>query len=219
MPVFCSGCGTSMADGVKFCPSCGKASGVAATSPMAGAPIPPPASGGGAMKIILIVVGVIALIGMLALGSCFYIGYKFKKAAGDFANAKPYTGKKEPCSFVNVDEATEALGTPVQTAVAHGSTVCDYAIGADGSQHMMVSFVWKGGKGIMSLTHTAASMAGKGTFTERPGVGDEAFVAPGDASIMMRKGDVMVNIDLRSAGLNAEGGKKVAALIAGRLED
>jgi len=50
-------------------------------------------------------------------------------------------------------------------------------------------------------------------------VGDEAFVAPGDASIMLRKGDVMVNIDLHSAGLNAEGGKKVAALIAGRLED
>src|SRR5882724_1434062 len=203
MAIFCSGCGTSMEEGVKFCPSCGKASGVAATSPMAGAPVPPPSSGGGAMKIILIVVGIIGLIGILAIGSCFYIGYKFKKAAGDFAsNSKPYTGKKEPCSFVNVDEATEALGTPVQTAVAHGSTVCDYALGTDGNQHMMVSFMWKGGKG---------------TFTELPGVGDEAFVAPGDASIMLRKGDVMVNIDLHSAGLNAEGGKKVAALIAGRL--
>jgi hypothetical protein len=34
---------------------------------------------------------------------------------------------------------------------------------------------------------------------------------------MMRKGDVMVNIDLRTAGQNADAGKQIAGIIAGRL--
>jgi hypothetical protein len=34
---------------------------------------------------------------------------------------------------------------------------------------------------------------------------------------MMRKGDVMVNIDLREAGISADAAKKMASKIAGRL--
>jgi hypothetical protein len=37
------------------------------------------------------------------------------------------------------------------------------------------------------------------------------------SGLMMRKGDVMVNIDMRTAGLNAEAAKAMAAKIAGRL--
>jgi len=33
----------------------------------------------------------------------------------------------------------------------------------------------------------------------------------------MRKGDVLVNIDLRNGGLNAEGAKEIARKIAARL--
>jgi len=218
MAVFCSSCGTAIGEGAKFCPACGKPAQDSAASPAFTAPPPPPASSGG-MKILFIVLGVIGLLVVLMIGSCFYIGYKVKKAAHDFgSNATPYTGKREPCSFVNVEEATAALGTPVQTAVARGPSNCDYSLGTDGSEHMLVSFVWRGGKGIMGLTHSAMNLGGKGSFTELPGLGDEAFLAPGDTTLMMRKGDVMVTIDLRSAGQNAEGGKKMAAIIAEKLE-
>jgi hypothetical protein len=169
------------------------------------------------MKIVLIILGIVALLGVLMIGSCFYIGYRVKKAAGDFAsNSKPYTGKKEPCSFVSVSETADALGVPVQDAVPRGNMGCDYTLGTEGN-HMLVQFLWKGGTGIMKLTHTAAQFGGKETFTELPGLGDEAFITPGDTQIMMRKGDVLVTIHLQTAGVSAEGGKKMAALIAERL--
>jgi len=48
-------------------------------------------------------------------------------------------------------------------------------------------------------------------------VGDEAYVAPGGSGFMMRKGDVMVNIDLRATGISPDAAEKIAAKIADRL--
>ena len=223
MAGFCNACGAPMGDGVRFCPSCGKPSNSEVIAAGTAAPMftgsnPPPPSGG-AMKIVLIIVGVIGLILILMIGSCFYIGYRVKKAAGNFAsNSKPYTGKRLPCSFVSASEAADALGVPVQDAVPRGSMGCDYTLGTEGN-HMLVQFMWQGGTGMMKLTHTAIQFGGKQNFTEVPGLGDEAFIAPGNSSVMMRKGDVLVTINLQSAGVSAEGGKKVAALIADKLGD
>ena len=70
----------------------------------------------------------------------------------------------------------------------------------------------------MNLTHGAMKqISGMETFTPIEGIGDEAYLAPMGSMLMMRKGDVMVQIDLRTAGLNAEAGKKIAATIASRL--
>jgi len=89
-----------MGDGVRFCPSCGKPSGteVVPTSdrePYVYRPhssFPPPQSGG-ALKIVLIIVGILGLILILMIGSCFYIGYRVKRAAGDSrAIASPTLG-------------------------------------------------------------------------------------------------------------------------------
>jgi len=84
---------------------------------------------------------------------------------------------------------------------------------------MLVQFMWQGGTGMMKLTHTANSIRRKSKRSRKcPGLGDEAFIAPGNSSIMMRKGDVLVTINLQAAGVTAESGKKkVAALIADRL--
>ena len=49
------------------------------------------------------------------------------------------------------------------------------------------------------------------------GIGDEAYLAPGNSALMMRKGDVMVNIDLRESGVNADAAKKMASRIADHL--
>ena len=220
MAGFCSGCGTAIADGVKFCPACGKAAGPAEAP--AAAPLypssPAPASGGGALKIILIVLGILALIGILMLGSCFYFAYRVKKVAHEMAgDTRPYSGKKDPCSFVSVKDASQALGVPVQEAVERGPMGCDYTLGTDGYQHMMVGFTWQGGRTVMKMTHGAMKMGGAGTVTDLPGVGDEAFEAPGGSSIVMVKGDVMVNIALAGAGLNPDGGKKIATMIADKL--
>jgi hypothetical protein len=55
------------------------------------------------------------------------------------------------------------------------------------------------------------------TFTSLEGIGDEAYLAPGNSSLMMRKGDVMVTIDLRASGISAEAAENMARKIAERL--
>ena len=86
---FCNKCGASLTPGIRFCNKCGAA--VVASSPapnvanpaMAGSTVPVgsvlPATapqGGGALKVILIVVGVIALFGILAFGSIAFFAWR-----------------------------------------------------------------------------------------------------------------------------------------------
>jgi len=91
---FCNSCGASLAPGIRFCNKCGAA--ILASSPppnvatpvMAGSTIPaasvPAAStgqGSGALKVILIVVGVIVLLGILSLGSVAFFAWRIAQRA------------------------------------------------------------------------------------------------------------------------------------------
>jgi hypothetical protein len=88
---FCNSCGANTAPGTRFCNKCGAAiltSSLppAAPPPAAGSAVPsssiPPASspaptsGGGALKAILIVVGVIVLVGILGVASLGFIAWR-----------------------------------------------------------------------------------------------------------------------------------------------
>lgn len=79
---FCNSCGATLAEGTKFCSKCGKPV-AGATVPGASttaAPAPPPAPGGSnAVKIVLIVVGVIILVGVLGIVSLTMIGIHIAK--------------------------------------------------------------------------------------------------------------------------------------------
>ena len=223
MAGFCNACGAPMGDGVRFCPACGKPSSAEMVPAAAAGPVftgsnPPPPSAG-AMKIVLIIVGIIGLILILMIGSCFYIGYRVKKAAGDFrSHSKPYTGKREPCSFVSASEAADALGVPVQEATPRATVACEYVLNAEGGR-MQIQYAWQGGTGAMKITRAAMQLGDKGAFTEAPELGDEALIGPMGNPVMMRKGDVLVTISVRAQGVSPEGGKKVAALIAERMGD
>jgi len=98
---FCSNCGSPMGAGARFCEKCGAAvpgqpvapppvaaPPIAASpvpvspAPAAAAPAPAPVPSQGsntALKVILGIVGVFALLVVLVMGSCFYIGYRVKQ--------------------------------------------------------------------------------------------------------------------------------------------
>jgi hypothetical protein len=91
---FCNSCGASLAPGIRFCNKCGAA--ILASSPapnvatpvMAGSTIPaasvPAANAGqgsGALKVILIVVGVIVLLGILSVGSFAFFAWRIARHA------------------------------------------------------------------------------------------------------------------------------------------
>src|SRR5271155_4854763 len=79
---FCNSCGANIAPGTRFCNKCGAAvlASTPVQAPTAGAPPPAPApaptSGGGALKAILIVVGVIVLVGILGVASLGFFAWR-----------------------------------------------------------------------------------------------------------------------------------------------
>lgn len=232
MGAFCTKCGGKLDAGTRFCSSCGHANAAEAASPApvataaaparAAAAAPAPASGGGsAAKIIFAILGVFTFLVLAGFAGCFYVGYRIKQRANEFSqnmgmNAKAYQGRRDPCRLVTKDEVATAFRTPV-VSVENSGNVCTYNFG--GTRAMAVDVTWEGGTLTMKLAHGAMKnmVAGMETFTPVAGVGDETYVEPMGSGVMMRKGDVMVNIDLRTAGQNAEAGKQIAALIAGRL--
>src|SRR5579863_5631542 len=77
---FCNSCGTTLEPGARFCPKCGASipmAGAIAPPPVAAAPpapvAHPPAQGSSALKIILIVIGVIFLLGILGIGTMVFV--------------------------------------------------------------------------------------------------------------------------------------------------
>jgi hypothetical protein len=122
MAKFCTKCGSPIEENQKFCNKCGaqtvadRAPSVPASAPPSAAvsapsiksatPAPPattqaaavPAAapakkGSSALKIILAVLGFFVVIGVLAIGSCFYIVHKVKQNVTSIAErARPVTG-------------------------------------------------------------------------------------------------------------------------------
>jgi hypothetical protein len=224
MAGFCVSCGNPLADGARFCNKCGAtqpAAQAATVIPPAPA-VPAPQGSNAALKIIIGILGFFVLLSLLAAGSCFYIGYRVKQRAHEFSrsmggDAKPYTGRRQPCAMLSTSEASDALGQTVASVEQRGTSVCEYSYGSNG-QHFDVEYTWQGGGITMGIAHGAMKhISGMETFTPLEGIGDEAYLAPGNSALMMRKGDVMVNIDLRESGVSADAAKKMASKIAGRL--
>ena len=121
---FCNSCGATLAEGTKFCSKCGAAitGAPAATAREAIfsqpiAPGPPPSSGSSSgLKVVLIIVGVIVLIGVLALATVGIIGYRIAKSAkvsqkGDNVKIETPFGNMETSS--DPQKTAEELGVEI----------------------------------------------------------------------------------------------------------
>jgi hypothetical protein len=228
MAAFCVSCGNPLADGAKFCTKCGATQPVAPAAPvgtvMSPAPAAPASKGSSTgMKILIGVLVFFMFLILVVAGSCVYIGYRVKQRAHEFSqsmggNTKPYTGRRQPCAMLSTSEASAALGEPVASVEQRGTTICAYSYGPGGSKSFDVDYAWEGGGIAMGLTHGAMKhVAGMDTFTTLEGIGDEAYMAPGNSSLLMRKGDVMVTIDLRENGISPDAAQNMARKIASHL--
>jgi hypothetical protein len=226
MAAFCVSCGNPLADGARFCNKCGSTqpAAPAAAVNVTAAPAPGlPASSGSStgMKILIGILVFFMLLILAVAGSCVYIGYRVKQKAHEFTtsmggDAKPYTGRRQPCAMLSTSEASTALGQTVASVEQRGTLVCEYTYGND--QHFDVNYTWQGGGITMGIARGAMKhVAGMDTFTTLDGVGDEAYIAPGNSALMMRKGDVLVQIDLRESGISPQAAESMARKIASRL--
>jgi len=179
----------------------------------------PPAKTSSGVKILFIVLAIFVFLGLLLAGSCFYVAYRVKQKAGEFkaemgGSAPRYSGSRDACGKMSEAEASQALGQKVTAVESRGSAACIYHFGPGGQKQVPVEYTWQGGVIAMKLSH---NLAGAENFTTVPGIGDEAYLAPMNSALLMRKGDVMVNIDMRVAGLNGEAAKAMARKIAANL--
>jgi len=243
MAGFCTKCGTAIGDDVRFCLQCGTpvaAPPIAVPGPAAAVPAgvqaagPAPAaapakSGSTALKIIVGILAFFALVTFLGIGSCVYIGYRVRKRAREFSQTYHYdmsqsvtsgraAAARDVCSLVTKEEVGEALGTNVSEA-SGGTSHCQYTLSAGNNQALGVQVTWQGGTLAMKIAGAAFKgiAGGVGGFQSLEGIGDEAYVGPMGSALMFRKGDVMVNLDLRMAGNNVEAAKAIAQKIVSRL--
>jgi hypothetical protein len=169
-----------------------------------------------------------ALVTLVGIGSCFYIGYRVRRGARELSQAyrlgttqSAISGRavtaRDVCSLVTKEQVGDALGATVSEA-SGGTSSCRYTV-AGGIQALDVRVTWQGG--VLALKF--ASVALKGTaggqefFQPVAGIGDEAYIAPMGTTLMFRKGDVLVNMQFHMVGNNVEAAKVIAQRIVARL--
>jgi hypothetical protein len=115
---FCNSCGAPLNEGTKFCSKCGAAvSGVPAAFAQPIAPGPAPSKGGSsALKVILIIVGVIVLIGVLGMVTCGIVIHRAIKSAhvsqkGDNVKVETPFGNME--TSTDPDKTAGELGVEI----------------------------------------------------------------------------------------------------------
>ncbi len=136
MPMFCASCGAPLGGQGGFCGGCGARAGNPSSGPAA--PLASPAAAmpapqkSGALKIILIVVGMMFFLAVLSLGSMYYAAHRYIRMAEDATGVKAgdvvsslrdaaahgSRARKEPtrdgCALLSRDEASEILGVTVE---------------------------------------------------------------------------------------------------------
>ncbi len=123
---FCNSCGATLTPGTKFCNKCGAPQTASTPAPAATpftpvpaaapAPVPSPTGGGSALKIILIVIAVIAGIGILALASVVFVGYRIAKSTHvrqEGGNVKVETPFGTAESSPDPEQAAKDLGIDI----------------------------------------------------------------------------------------------------------
>ena len=144
MASFCSGCGFPQAANVTFCPNCGarqQTSAGAAPPPLQqpATAMAPPAKAGSGLKVLLVLVGVLALAGVAAVGGLWYLGHRVKEAVVEKAKAygvdlptdSPSRSSAAPvrlrkaCDLLSNQEAASLLAQPIERS-EQTSDGCSY---------------------------------------------------------------------------------------------
>jgi hypothetical protein len=181
------------------------------------------------VKIIVGLLAFFALVTLLGIGSCVYVGYRVRKRARELSQTYRFdttqsatSGRaataRDVCSLVTKEEVGDALGTTMSEAPG-GTSNCQYTSSAGNNQALDVHVTWQGGAMALKFSRMAlkATEGGQEFFQPVAGIGDEAYIAPMGTTLMFRKGDVLVNLQLHMVGNNVDAVKAIAQKIAARL--
>jgi hypothetical protein len=131
MASFCQKCGFPQSATSAFCPQCGSQHAAGPASP-APPPAPLPAASGSGLKVVLVVLGCLAVAGVAAIGGLYYVAHRVKQAVVQKAaengvdlssitspvshSAAPRRRMRKPCDYLSKDEASRLIGEPIEKA-------------------------------------------------------------------------------------------------------
>ncbi len=181
-------------------------------------------SGNAALKIIVWVLGISTLVTLLSIASCAYFDYRTRKEtlvqpkmshSGGTAGAT--VDARGACSIVSNVEVGEALETTV-SSTNKGALTCQYTSSVGRS--LTVEVTPQGGPIALQLSAMALKAATKGQSPVRRivGIGDEAYAGRKGSTLMFRKGNTVVNLNVHMDGNNFRAAVVIARKIATRLQ-
>jgi len=238
MAGICTSCGSALEADARRCLQCGapvssppgsgpgETAGVQTTAAVPA--LPPVKRGKAVLRIILGLLAFCTLLAIFSIGSCVYFDYRLHKSGVAVRPASHYapaqgahpTGEvegRDVCSLVTNNEVGEALGATVSSTHT-GPTTCRYT--SSDNRSMVITVSWQGA--VMALRFSAMAMkvkAGKaGIVRQVMGLGDEAYVGHLGSTLMFRKGDVMVALDVSTIGGNFRPAVAIARKILTRIQ-
>jgi len=185
--------------------------------------MPPASPARSALKVIVGVLAFCALVTLFSIASCVYFDHRGRKRANELhpasqanltprANPEVAASGRDVCSLATNEEVGAALGTVV-SSTHNGPSTCRYT--SSDNQTVTVQVTWQGGQVALRLSAMAIKARARkaGAVAQLRGIGDEAYVAQQGSTLMFRKADVMVNLNVNSSGKSF----RTAVLIAQKL--
>ena len=180
------------------------------------------------LKIIAWVLGISTLVTLLSIASCAYFDYRARKetvARAKMSHTEKMGGgtagttmdARGVCSLVSNVEVGEALGTTV-SSTNKGALTCQYTSSVGRS--LTVEVTPQAGPIALQLSVMAMKAATKGQSAVRQivGIGDEAYAGRKGSTLMFRKGNTLVNLNVHTDGNNFLAATVIARKIATRLQ-
>jgi hypothetical protein len=127
------------------------------------------------------------------------------------------------CSLINQEEMSRTLGGAVAPPEPRGTLTCTYrpAVAEALTPYAEIKIDWTGGEMAMKGMGLAGKVmgqdAGFSIFDRIDGVGDEASMMIGGV-MNVRKGSMLITIDLRMQSGATEKGSAIAKIILARVE-
>jgi len=184
-------------------------------------------SGSAALRVIAWVLGISTLIALFSIASCAYFDYRARKSTVERPKTSNYAtmggsaatrtvDARGVCSLVSNLEVGAALGTAV-SSTNKGTSTCQYTSSVGRS--LSVEVTPQGGSLALQLSAMAMKAATKGKSAVRRvvGIGDEAYAGRMGSTLMFRKGNTVVNLEVHTDGDSFPVVTVIARKIATRL--
>ena len=179
------------------------------------------------LRTIAWVLGISTLVTLMSIGSCAYFDYRARKNSSAQPGVSHHKttavstheatiDARAVCSLASNVEVGEALGAVV-SSTNKGTSTCEYTSSV--GRNLTVELTPQAGAMALELAVMAMKAQTKGQSAVRRivGIGDEAYAGRKGSTLMFRKGNTVVNVNVHTDGNSFRAVIDIGRKIATRL--